>query len=100
MLNQPPFPHFADLFFLLCKEKRAEWLPDIHSSSTERGKRVQEPAGLLDGENGGVSGVSVFEENLSTCPSLHSRTFQGAHRQSMVRGPGTDPGPAVNNRSL
>lgn len=53
MLNQPPFPHFADPFFLLRKEKRAEWLPDIHSSSTERGKRVQEPAGLLDGENGG-----------------------------------------------
>lgn len=100
MLNQPflsSLSTFLSLLLTMCREKRGERFPDIHSSDTERGNlKEREQAGCsVEAERlvGGVGvSVSVSEEDLSTCRSPHSCTFQGSHRQSVVRGPGTDLG--------
>lgn len=42
--------------------------------------------------------VSVCEVDLATCRSPHSCAFLGSHRQSVVRGPGTDLGSACQQQ--
>ncbi|KAK1901003.1 IAA-amino acid hydrolase ILR1-like 4 [Dissostichus eleginoides] len=114
MLNQPFLPSLStsrSALLTMCREKREERFPDIHSSDRLGGNlKERDQAGCSveaerlrernEGEEGvcGCVWVSVSEEDLSTCPSPHSSTFQGSHRQSVVRGPGTDLGSACQQQ--
>lgn len=71
------------------------WLLNIILQTSNHERESEEELGETRRCGGGFQGC-VWESragvDLNTCPSPHSCTFLGPHRQSVVRGPGTDLG--------